>query len=410
MLMRNIAMLTMHSCPAGRPGTRDVGGMNVYVTHVARELAKWGCRVDIYTRNDRAHNRQIVELTPFVRVVHVEAGAVDESKHDLPDHLPAFVDAVDGFRRKHRLSYELVHSHYWLSGKAGNELSQSWGVPHVTMFHTTALTKLLARIGEQEPEGRVEAEREVMSAANAIVVSTEQERSDISRLYNSEPEKISVLPAGVDLELFRPADKVEARRSLGLPDRNIVLSVGRVEPLKGFDTLLQAMASLDDRSDNMVVIVGGDEDASPELERLRELSRSLGLGESVMFTQAVSQERLSMYYNAADVFAMPSYYESFGLVALEAMACGVPVIASRVSGPRSFVKSGVTGYLIDRRCPEPFAQRLDVLLHNPTLRESMGRAARSHAETMGWDMVGRRTLDVYDSVILGPRTASVAAG
>ena len=183
-----------------------------------------------------------------------------------------------------------------------------------------------------------------------------------------------------------------------------------MEPLKGFDILLQAMASLDDRSDNMVVIVGGDEDASPELERLRELSRSLGLGEGVKFTQAVSQERLSMYYNAADVFVMPSYYESFGLVALEAMACGVPVIASRVSGPRSFVKSGVTGYLVDRRCPEPFAQRLDVLLHNPMLRESMGRAARSHAEKLGWDMVGRRTLDVYDSVTLGPRSAAIAAG
>jgi len=408
--MRNIAMITMHSCPAGRLGTRDVGGMNVYVTHVARELAKSGCRVDIYTRSDRAHGQHVAEITPFVRVVHVEAGPIDESKDAMSGHVPAFVEAVDGFRREHRLTYELVHSHYWLSGKAGSELSKRWGVPHVTMFHTTALTKLLARIGEQEPEGRVESEREVMAAANAIVVSTEQERSDISRLYNSEPEKISVLPAGVDLELFRPTDKAEARRSLGLPDRNIVLSVGRVEPLKGFDILLQAMASLDDRSDNMVVIVGGDEDASPELERLRDLSRSLGLGEDVMFTQAVSQERLSMYYNAADVFVMPSYYESFGLVALEAMACGVPVIASRVSGPRSFVKSGVTGYLVDRRCPEPFAQRLDVLLHNPTLRESMGRAARSHAEKLGWDMVGRRTLDVYDAVTLGPRSASIAAG
>ena len=408
--MRNIAMLTMHSCPAGQPGTRDVGGMNVYVTHVARELAKSGCRVDIYTRSDRAHGRQVVEITPFVRVVHVEAGPIDESKHDLPDHVPAFVRAVDAFRREQRLSYELIHSHYWLSGVAGSQLSMNWGVPHVTMFHTTALTKMLARIGEQETHGRVEAERGLMADANAIIVSTEQERSDISRLYGTEPVKISVLPAGVDLELFKPEEKSEARRSLGLPDRNVVLSVGRVEPLKGFDILLTAMASLDDRSDTSIVIVGGDEESSPEMERLQTLSQTLGLEDSVIFTRAVSQERLSMYYNAADVFVMPSYYESFGLVALEAMACGVPVIASRVSGPRSFVKSGVTGYLIERRCPEPFAQRLDVLLHNPMLRESMGRAARSHAETMGWDMVGRRTLDVYDSVTAGPRSASIAAG
>ena len=179
--MRNIAMITMHSCPAGRLGTRDVGGMNVYVTHVARELAKSGCRVDIYTRSDRAHGQHVAEITPFVRVVHVEAGPIDESKDAMSGHVPAFVEAVDGFRREHRLTYELVHSHYWLSGKAGGELSKRWGVPHVTMFHTTALTKLLARIGEQEPEGRVESEREVMAAANAIVVSTEQERSDISR-------------------------------------------------------------------------------------------------------------------------------------------------------------------------------------------------------------------------------------
>ena len=154
--MRNIAMITMHSCPAGRFGTRDVGGMNVYVSHVARELAKFGCKVDIYTRGDRAHGQHIVEITPFVRVIHVKAGPVDESKHELSDHVPAFVDAVDGFRQEHRFTYELVHSHYWLSGIAGKELSKRWGVPHVTMFHTTALTKLLARIGEQEPEGRVE--------------------------------------------------------------------------------------------------------------------------------------------------------------------------------------------------------------------------------------------------------------
>ena len=408
--MRNIAMLTMHSCPAGRPGTRDVGGMNVYVTHVARELAKSGCRVDIYTRSDRAHGAQIVQISPFVRVIHVDAGPVDEEKQDLRDHVPTFVSAVDAFRQEQRLSYELIHSHYWLSGVAGSELSTSWDVPHVTMFHTTALTKMLARFGEQEPEGRVEAERAVMADTNAIIVSTEQERLDMARLYGTESAKINVLPAGVDLELFRPTDKADARRSLGLPDRNVVLSVGRVEPLKGFDILLTAMASLDERSDTTVIIVGGDEESSPELDRLRTLGETLGLDGNVRFTRAVSQERLSMYYNAADVFVLPSYYESFGLVALEAMACGVPVIASRVSGPRSFVKPGVTGYLIERRCPEPFAQRLDVLLHNPTLRESMGRAARSQAEKMGWDMVGRRTLDVYDSVIAGPRSASIAAG
>lgn len=408
--MRNIAMLTMHSCPAGRPGARDVGGMNVYVTHVARELAKSGCHVDVFTRNDRGHGEQVINITPFVRVIHVDAGPVDEPKHGLEERVPSFVRNVEAFRSEHRLSYELVHSHYWLSGMAGSDLSAAWHVPHVTMFHTTALTKMFARTGEQEPPGRIEAERAVMADADAIIVSTEQERSDIARLYDADPGKVGVLPAGVDLDLFRPTEKAEARRSLGLPDGNVVLSVGRVEPLKGFDILLNAASSMDETSDTTIVIVGGDEEDSAELERLRALAQSLGLGGSVVFTGAISQDELSVYYNAADVFVLPSYYESFGLVALEAMACGVPVIASRVSGPRSFVKPGETGYLVDRRCPEPFAQRLDVLLHNPTLRQSMGRAARERAETMGWDAVGRRTLDVYDSITLGPRSASIAAG
>lgn len=408
--MRNIAMLTMHSCPAGRPGERDVGGMNVYVTHVARELAKAGCRVDLYTRSDHPHGREVVELFPSVRIVHVAAGPVDESKDDLRDHVPAFCRAVDAFRREQHLSYDLIHSHYWLSGIAASELSSIWRVPHVTMFHTTALTKMLARFGEREPHRRIEAERAIVADANAIIVSTAQERSDMARLYGAESGKIRILPAGVDLDLFRPTAKSDARRSLGLPDRNVVLSVGRVEPLKGFDILLMAMASLDECSDTVVVIVGGGRETNPEMLRLRSLSQTLGLGDSVIFAGAVPQSRLSVYYSAADVFVLPSYYESFGLVALEAMACGVPVIVSRVSGPRSFVKGGITGYLIDRRCPEPFAQRLDMLLHNPTLRASMGRAARSHAETMGWEMVGRGTLDVYDSVTDGPGSAPVAAG
>lgn len=409
MHMRNIAMLTMHSCPIGQPGEGDVGGMNVYAAQVARELGKAGYRVDLYTRRDRAHPQPVVRIAPSVRVVHVDAGPIDEPKHGLADYVHAFVQGVDEFRRERQMSYDLVHSHYWLSGAAARDLSAAWGVPHVAMFHTTALTKMLARVGEREPERRVDAEGETMADANVIIVSTHEERAAISRLYGTDAAKIRVLPAGVDLALFRPMDKDDARRSLGLRGRNVVLSVGRAEPLKGFDILLMSMASLDGGSDAAVVIVGGDIESDPEMARLRALSRTLGLEDRVVFTGAVPQNRLSLYYNAADVFVLPSYYESFGLVALEAMACGVPVIAARVGGARSFIKSGVTGYLIDRTCPEPFAQKIEVLLHNPALRKGMGRAARSHAETMSWEKVAQGTMDVYDSVASAPHTTPVAA-
>lgn len=409
MVTRNIAMLTMHSCPIGQPGEGDVGGMNVYAAQVARELGRAGYFVDLYTRRDRAHSQPVVEIAPSVRVAHVDAGPIDEPKRGLADYVPAFVQAVDEFRREHRMSYDLVHSHYWLSGAAARELSAEWGVPHVAMFHTTALTKMLARVGEQEPERRVDAEGKIMADANAVIVSTHEERAAMSRLYGTDTAKIRVLPAGVDLALFRPMDKDDARRSLGLQDRNVVLSVGRAEPLKGFDILLMSMASLDDSLGTTIVIVGGDVESDPEMARLRDLSRTLGLEDRVIFTGAVSQDCLSMYYNAADVFVLPSYYESFGLVALEAMACGVPVIAGRVGGPRSFIKSGVTGYLIDRTCPEPFAQKLEVLLHNPALRKGMGQAARSHAETMSWEKVAQRTIDVYDSVAPAPQATAIAA-
>jgi D-inositol-3-phosphate glycosyltransferase len=401
--MRHIAMLTMHSCPVGLPGERDVGGMNVYVTNVAGELAKFGYTVDLYTRCHDLDDQLVTDLVPGVRVIHLPAGPIDGPKEDLHQYVSAFTHGVEAFRRERDISYDLVHSHYWLSAISASELSAQWEVPHVTMFHTTALTKMLARFGEWEPEHRVDGERKVIESADAVIVSTDEERTALARLYGADPAKIQVISAGVDTALFKPTAKADARRSLGFAEENIVLSVGRVEPLKGLDILLMAMATLDDRSSTRVIIVGGDPETDRETVRLLAISNTLGLGELVTFTGAVPQERLNVYYNAADIFVLPSYYESFGLVALEAMACGVPVIASRVGGPKSFVKGGVTGYLIDWRCPEPFAQKLDILLHNPALRESMGRAARSHAETMGWENVGRRTMDVYESVTADAR-------
>jgi D-inositol-3-phosphate glycosyltransferase len=238
-----------------------------------------------------------------------------------------------------------------------------------------------------------------MKSADAVVVSTDQERDDMARLYGASPHKAEVIPPGVDTTLFRPLEKAAARRALGLKEGRIVLSVGRIEPLKGLDILIRAMARLEDPVDTRLLIVGGNPGSDPEVERLKSVAAEEGVLDVVSFTGRVDQTDLPTYYNAADVFVLSSYYETFGLVALEAMACGVPVIASRVGGPRTFIRESKTGYLIPWRCKDAYALRLDVLLANPGLRESMGKAARAKAVTMSWDEAADRMLDVYGSVI-----------
>lgn len=372
--------------------------MNVYLLELARELGSRGYLVDIYTRRHDPNDPQTVTLAENARVVHLQAGPHQEPKEGLYDYIPEFLDSLRAFQHSEGLSYDLVHSHYWLSGWAGTFMAREWGVPHVTTFHTLGKTKLQARAGEREPQVRMDTEARVMEEADAIVVSTVQEAEDIARLYHVPSHKVEVVSAGVNLSLFRPRDKGEARKALGLTDRRIILYVGRIEPLKGLDILIQATALLEDASDTRLVVVGGIPGKDRELERMRAMARGLGLADLVTFTGAVAHDELPDYYSAADVFALPSYHESFGLVALEAMACGTPVVASRVGGLTSFIGDGVTGYLVPRRCPEPFAQRLEILLSNESLRGSMGRAARAKAEGMSWAVVADGLVGVYSTL------------
>ena len=255
----------------------------------------------------------------------------------------------------------------------------------------------------------MQAETRVIEQASAIVVSTDQEKEDLSRLYGVSPRSVRIIPAGVDLDLFKPVDREDARRSLGIQESNVLLSVGRIEPLKGLEILVRAMALLSDLEDSRLVIVGGKPQEDDELKRLKSIAAELGVETRTTFTGTVQQTELPAYYSAADVFVLPSYYESFGLVALEAMACGTPVIASRVGGPGSFITSGETGYLVPWPCPEPYAQRLDVLLANPALAAAMGKAARAKALTMGWDMAARRIANLYTTLMRSPWTKAAGA-
>ena len=385
-----IALVCFHSCPVGRLGDTKTGGMNVYVRELARGLAASGHQVDVFTRTHDPAEPQVIPICEGARVVHLEAGLPDSLIDDLHSYTSSFAESVELFQQAEGIEYALLHSHYWLSGVVAAELSRRWNAPHVATFHTLARTKTRARAGERESERRAVAERQIIDDANAVVVSTHIERDDIRRLYGSNGTRIEVIPPGVDLSLFQPVDTGAARQHLGLQDTKTILYVGRIEPLKGLDILLKAISLLQDTSPLRLLIVGGNPDEDTEFMRLRSLAKSLGISDIVTFTGSVEQDQLPQFYSAADIFVLPSWYESFGLVALEAMSCGTPVVVSRVGGLRTFVEHGKTGYLVPWRCPEAFARSLETLLENPSLRQAMGEAARHRAAGMSWaDMVNR---------------------
>lgn len=408
--MLNIALICFHSSPVGRLGDTKTGGMNVYVRQLALKLASLGCQVDVFTRAHDPDAPQIVPLGDGARVIHLEAGPPDAALDDFHSYTSTFAESVSLFARREGVRYDLIHSHYWLSGVIGIELSRRWNAPHVATFHTLARTKQRARAGERESERRAHSEQRIIDSAKALVVSTYIERDDIAKLYGTSGASVRVIPPGVDLSLFQPVDTLAARRELGLADKRAILYVGRIEPLKGLDILIKAVSMLHDAANAKLIIVGGGLEDDAEMERLKNLASELDIINMVSFTGAVSQERLPTYYSAADVFVLPSWYESFGLVALEAMSCGTPVVVSRVGGLRTFVENGKTGYLVPWRCPEAFARSMDTLLANPALRDAMGSAARRKATRLSWAAMANSVLKCYSDTIERDREIAISTG
>ena len=397
--IERVALISVHGCPTAQLGSKDTGGMNVYIRKVAQELSNRGIYVDIFSRYHDPHDPQVEWLAERARVIHISAGSFSDDKTIIPYHLPEFVCRLLEYTKQEELSYDLIHSHYWLSGRVGTILARHWNIPHVASFHTLAEIKRSARVGEREPEERTRGEGKVIQSADSIVAFSQHEKDAMIRLYGAPGQKIEVIPCGVDVELFRPFDQGLAKRKLGLQDSKVVLFVGRLEPLKGVDILLRAVAQLEQGDPVKALIVGGDLDEDIEMDRLQSLSQELGISTQVSFLGRLDQQELPTYYNAADICVVPSYYESFGLVALEAMACGTPVIASRVGGLPTIVKDGLTGYLIPWRCPEPFADGLDVLLGSQAIRKAMGEASRKAAMDMQWPVVVDNLLDSYHSLL-----------
>ena len=393
-----VAFLTVHACPLAPPGQGKSGGMNVHVRQLARALGKMGMLVDIFTRSHGDEPETIEYLSDCVRVVHLPAGEAEVPLEELYGYLPQFLDGVEEFQRKNGLIYQAVHSHYWLSGWVGQEMARNLNIPHLVTFHTLALVKMQSRAGENEPLQRQQTEREIMASASRIVAFSPHERDAMARLYGADPKRIELVPCGVDLSRFRPLDQEESRKRLGLNGDKVFLYVGRIESLKGVDLLVHTAAHLEIPQGVRVLVVGGDDGQNHEVERLRQLAQDLEVAEVVDFVGQVDQEELPVYYSAADVCVVPSFYESFGLAALESMACGTPVVASRVGGLSTIIQHGHTGYLKSWRCPEAFANSLEMITSSKSLLESMGQAARRRAEGMGWDQVALAMAAHYQSL------------
>ncbi len=418
-----IAMLSVHTCPLATLGGKETGGMNVYVRDLSRELGRRGLPVDVFTR---AQDPKIVGMRPLgenARVIHIPAGPLAYyDKNLIFDHLPEFTEGVRKFTQRAGISYDVIHSHYWLSGLVAKELRALWGVPMVQMFHTLGYMKnqVAQRAEEKETETRLKAEGDIMGFSDRLVACTPIEKEQMVRLYGADPKKIEVIPCGVDLTLFHPYPCREAKAYLELPlERKMVLFVGRIEPLKGIDTLLKAVALATDGLPDLcghlsLTIIGGlpdptSETVEQEMRRLRRLKSKLGIDDLVTFLGAEDQDTLPYYYSAAEVCVVPSRYESFGMVALEAMACGTPVVASKVGGLTFTVEEGATGYLVPEDDPAALAERLKLLLTDPELRRRMGEKGTQVAQNYSWPLIADQIISLYRETSLRKEIRDVAS-
>ncbi len=393
--MRSLAVLSLHTSPLAQPGTGDGGGMNVYVRALTSALARAGVECDVYTRADRPGLAPLVQVEPGLRVHHLAAGPPEAvAKEDLPSLIPAFTDAVLADQRAAERPADAVHANYWLSGVAGHAVKHELGLPLLSTFHTLARVKADAGLWEGEAAVRADAEAAVIGCSDAVVASCAVEAMQLEALYGADPARLEIVPLGVETAFFSPGDRAQARRASGLPrDVPVLLCVGRIQPLKGFDVAVRALALLDGRApDAHLVIIGGPSGPGGEAEheRLRTLVQAFGLKGRVHLLAPQPHELLSTFYRAADVVLVPSRSESFGLVALEAGACGTPVVASAVGGLTTLVDDGVTGYLVETRDAAAFADAAAAVLADPFLAATMGEAAARRAARYTWPATAGR--------------------
>jgi len=405
-----VAMLSLHTSPGDQPGSGDSGGMNVYIRAVAERLGAQGIDVDVYTRCNGRGGPQVEEVGPRNRIIQVHAGpCAPVEKDDLPRLLPAFLGGVVERQRRDAVTYDVVHSHYWLSGWVGENAKEIWGVPLVASFHTLGRVKNQTRSPDErpEPEARVAGESRVVERADRILAPTPAEAANLVGLYGADPARIRIVPGGVDHSMFFPRARDEAKQRLELVGGGLVLFVGRLQAHKGPDIAVRAFAQAVARqgtamNDVMLAVVGGLSGREPGRDQVAGLTRlasALGIGDRVMFLPPQPQDRLADFYSVADAVLVPSRSESFGLVALEAQACGAPVVAADTGGLRYVVHDGLTGFLVPGHDPDDYADRLVCLLSDPDGARRMGEAAVDHALRYSWDATAGRVVSVYGEVL-----------
>ena len=389
-----IAMLSTHSCPMGKLGGKDTGGMSVWVKEVAAIWGKLGHSIDVYTRIKDLKDTHIVEIGNNARLIHLPAGKIGEiSKLSLFDYLPDFADNVENFRKENDLQYDLVLSHYWLSGQAGRILQIHWNVPHIVMFHTLGVMKNTLVVGEPEPELRLETEKSLTHGCCYIIAATPQEKRALVKHYGAIPENVFVIPCGVNMEKFRPVNKMIARQHIGFDGDKLVVFIGRIEALKGIDQLIKALPLLPKDRDVRLLIAGGDEYSRPEIDRLKALAGTLGIANRVSFPGLIKQEQLLYYYSAADVCVSPSYYESFGLTPLESLACGTPVVATDVGAARDIIRGEVAGYVVPDNAPRVLADKIELVLARPN-NAATAEQIRKSITGFNWENTARASLKI----------------
>ncbi len=419
-----VAMISVHTSPFAQLGGRDTGGMNVYVRELSRHLADRGVKVDIFTRRTDLKTPQISHVHDGVRLINIEAGPAEPvNKDTLFCSLPEFASEMAYLAIQEGTRYDIVHAHYWLSGWAANLLKAYWNVPLVMMFHTLAhLKNAVAGDDKKETLLRLQIENRLMEISDAIITANPDEQAEMVGRMDPDEKRVSLVPPGIDLDLFQPGDSAAARRALDLPTGPLVLFVGRIDPVKGIDTLFEGFHHLL-RSHNWagqpprLVFVGGliriegiGSTMDADLQRLARRAEELGLSDSVLFRGSQPRQLLPLYYNAVDVCAVPSRYESFGLVAVEAMACGTPIVASSVGGLRFSIEDGVSGLLVPHSEPTELAAALHRLLTNHSLRSQMQVGARQAAVRYSWQTITSAMLRVYERAATRELAHEVAEG
>jgi D-inositol-3-phosphate glycosyltransferase len=400
---RRIAVISMHTSPTASLGQNANGGLNVYVHEIATAFSDRGIATDIFTRCTPS-DPEFEQLTPLSRVIYLPAGQ-DLDKYSLYAEVPGFANRIQQFAVVEDLTYDLLFSHYWLSGEVACLLRPRFATGWAHVAHTLGLVKnqTLAAGARPEPALRIQVEKEIAAQADLLIASTEDERAELVRLYGADPDHVAVVPPGVDLAMFQPIDRDEARRKIGYAAGRLLLFVGRLERLKGVEVAIRALALLRDRAhdDVRLLILGEDsrEGDESEKDRLKEVAAAAGVRDRVDFLGSVAHHELPFFYSAADVCVMPSYSESFGLVGLEAQACGRPVVGSGVTGLRSVVRDEVSGYLLDSHDPAMYAERIGRLLDNPELALQMGRRGRLLAQRFSWTRTADRLQALFDGVI-----------